>query len=31
MPAMPDLGGDALQDIIAWLIAGELEQKENEG
>jgi len=31
MPAMPDVGADALQDIIAWLIAGEWEEKEKEG
>jgi hypothetical protein len=31
MPAMPDVGDDALQDIVAWLIAGEWEEKENEG
>jgi cytochrome c551/c552 len=31
MPAMPDVGDDALHDIIAWLIAGEWEEKESEG
>ena len=31
MPAMPDVGADALQDIIAWLISGELDKKGSEG
>jgi hypothetical protein len=28
---MPDVGTEALQDIIVWLIAGEWEEKEKEG